>query len=68
MQLKKYYRKLSRNLPVDIGTPKNPCIVPRWQAGKPQEQVAQTIRSRNLNPQDPLFLGGSQADRMALAS
>lgn len=56
MQLKKYYRNLSRNLPIDIGTPKNPCIVPRWQVGKTPEAIAQTIRSRSLNPQDPLFL------------
>lgn len=58
MQLKKYRRRMSRNHLVDIGTPKQPLLIPRWQVGKDPVELAQLLRSRRLNPQDPMFEGG----------
>jgi hypothetical protein len=55
MQLKKYHRKRNRNLLIDVGTPNNSQLVPRWQMKKTPEAIAEQLRSRHLNPNDPLF-------------
>jgi len=56
MQLKKLRRRLSRDVLVDVGTPRNPNLVPKWAIGKPPEEAAAQLRSRQLNPNDTLYV------------
>jgi hypothetical protein len=55
MQLKKYHHKLRRNTLVAVGTPREQELVPRWTLGKTTTEVFFQVRSRELNPQDPMF-------------
>jgi len=58
MQLNKQRRKLTRDLLVDIGTPNNSQLIPRWQMGKTQEAIAEQLRSRCRNPKDAMYQAG----------
>lgn len=56
MQLKKQHRKRSRDILVNTGTLAKPNLVPFWQVGKSPEDVFIQLRSRQLNPRDPLYV------------